>query len=225
MAVTSSAPPDANIQREVLTELTFDPEVEQREIEVMVGDQVATLTGWVDSLPRKCAAERAALRVRGVKAVVNDVEVRLAAGDQRTDADIAAAAARALAWDTRVPADAVRVTTSDGCVTLRGEVDWQYQSYEAQRVVRNLVGVKHVTNLIATRPSDTPLPDYVKDRIVSAFVRNAQLDAQKITAQTDGGRVTLIGSVQSWVEAAEAERITWSTPGVTEVHNRIVVLH
>jgi osmotically-inducible protein OsmY len=225
MAVTSTAPNDEDVQREVLTELKFDAEVGQGEIGVVVDHRVVTLTGWVDTLPKKWAAERAALRVRGVTAVANEIEVRLPVGDERTDADIAAAAVRALTWDTRIPEEAVRVSVSNGWVTLRGEVDWQYQRREAQRVIRNLTGVRGVTNLITVRPSGTPTPDYVKDRIVSALLRSAELDARKITVTTDNGRVTLTGTVRSWVEAAEAERVAWSAPGVIEVDNRIVVRH
>jgi osmotically-inducible protein OsmY len=225
MALASTAPPDEDIRREVLTELKFDAEVGQSEIGVIVDDQVATLTGWVDSLPKKWAAERAALRVRGVKAVANEIEVRLPIGDERTDADLAAAAVRALEWDTRIPTNAVQVSVSDGWVTLRGDVDWHYQRREAQRVIRNLTGVRGITNLITVRPNVTPAPDYVKDRIVSAFLRSAEVDARNITVTTDGGKVTLTGTVGSWVEAAEAERVAWSAPGVSDVDNHIVVRH
>jgi len=223
MAVASTGTPDENIRREVLIELECDAEVRQSEIGVVVDDRVVTLTGWVDSLPRRWAAERAALRVRDVKAVANEIEVRLPAGDTQTDAGIAASAVRALAGDTRVPADAVRLSVSDGWVTLRGEVDWQCQRLAAHRVIRNLTGVRGVTNLIAVRPASLPAPDDVKDRIVSAFLRSVVLDTRKITVTLDGGKVTLTGSVRSWVEAAEAEKAAWSTPGVTEVDNRIVV--
>lgn len=223
MASTSTVPTDEDVQREVLTELTFDAEVGHHEIGVVVDDRVVVLTGWVDSLPKKWAAERAALRVRGVAAVANEIEVRPPVGDQRTDADIAAVAAQALAWDTRIPEDAVRVSVLNGWVTLRGETDWQYQRREAQRVIRNLTGVRGVTNLVTVRPSGTLTPDYVKDRIVSAFLRNAVVDAQKITITTDGATVTLTGTVSSWVEATAAERAAWSAPGVTEIDNRIVV--
>jgi osmotically-inducible protein OsmY len=223
MAVTSTTPPDEEIRREVIFELKFDAEVGQSETGVVVDDRVVTLTGWVDSLPKKWAAERAALRVRGVRAVANEIEVRLPIGDERTDVDVAAAAVRALERDSRIPTNAVQVSISNGWVTLRGVVDWHYQRREAQRVIRNLAGVKEVTNLITVRSSGTPEPDYVKDRIVSALLRSAELDARMITVTTDGGKVTLTGTVSSWVEAAEAERVTWSAPGVTEVDNHTVV--
>ncbi|MFC3994222.1 BON domain-containing protein [Actinoplanes siamensis] len=223
MASTSTAPPDEDIRREVLTELKFDAEVGQSEIGVVVDDRVVTLSGWVDSLPRRWAVERAALRVRGVKAVANEIEVRVPAGDRQTDAGIAASAVQVLAWDGRIPTNAVQVSVSDGWVTLRGEVDWQYQRLAAYRVIRNLTGVRGITNLITVRPDNLPELDYVQDRIVSAFLRSAELDTRKITVTTDGGKVTLTGSVRSWAEAAAAERAVWSTPGVTEVDNHIVV--
>jgi RNA polymerase sigma-B factor len=223
MAVTPTASPDEDIRREVLTELRFDAEVGQSELGVGADNRMVTLTGWVDSLPRKWAAERAALRVRGVKAVANEIDVRLPAGDERTDADIAAFAVRALAWNTRIPKNAVQVSVSNGWVTLRGAVDLHYQRREAHQVIRNLTGIKGITNLTTVRSSDPPAPDYVKDRIVSAHLRSAVLDARQITVALAGGKVTLTGTVLSWVGAAEAERVAWSAPGVTEVDNRIVV--
>jgi osmotically-inducible protein OsmY len=119
----------------------------------------------------------------------------------------------------------VKVSVSAGWVTLHGDVDWQYQRREAQRVIQNLFGIRGITNLITVRPIEMPAPDYVKDRIVSAFLRNAELSASDITVTTTGGKVTLTGTVHSRVEATEADRVAWTAPGVTAVDNRLVVRH
>jgi len=126
---------------------------------------VVTLTGWVDSYLKKWDAEDAAHRVSGVRAVANEIEVKLAT--ERTDADIAAAAVRALEWDSSVPADKIKVTVSKGWVTLRGEVEWQYQKEDAERIVRRLSGVKGVSNLITIKPSGTPAE--LKEKIEDAW--------------------------------------------------------
>ena len=147
---------DEQIQKDVLAELKWDARVQPNEIGVAVKDGVVTLTGWVDSYMKKWAAEEAAHRVRGVKAVANDIEVRLLSSSERTDADIAAAAVRALEWDAFVSVDKLDVTVSKGWVTLKGDVEWQFQKEDAERVVRRLSGVKGVTNLIVVRPRVTP---------------------------------------------------------------------
>src|SRR5205814_1845309 len=153
MVTATATRTDEEIQRDVLAELKWDAQLQPNEIGVMVKDSVVTLTGWVDSYLKKWAAEDAAHRVPGVKAVANDIEVRLST--QRTDTDIAAAAVHALEWDAGLPADKIHVTVSKGWVTLRGEVEWQYQREESERVVRRLSGVTGVTNLITVRPRAT----------------------------------------------------------------------
>ena len=217
MATATMVRTDEEIQQDVLSELKWDARLQPNEIGVIVKDGVVTLTGWVDSYLKKWDAEEAAHRVAGVKAVANDIEVRLAT--DRTDADIASAAARALEWNAFVPTGKVHVTVSRGWVTLKGEVEWQYQKTEAENVVRRLAGVKGVSNLITVKPRVTPSD--LKKKIEDALVRNAELDAERITVEVQGGKVILRGTVRSWAEKQQAERTAWSAPGITEVENRI----
>jgi osmotically-inducible protein OsmY len=219
MATATLIHTDEEIQKDVLAELKWDAQVQPNEIGVSVKDGVVTLTGWVDSYLKKWAAEDAAHRVGGVKAVANDIEVKLFS--ERTDADIAEAAIRALQWDASVPADKIQVTISKGWVTLKGEVNWNFEKQDAERVVRRLTGVKGVSNLITVKPSTTP--SELKKRIEDALVRNAKVDANKITVEVQGSKAILKGAVRAWVEKEEAERVAWLAPGVTSVENRITV--
>ena len=219
MATATLIHTDEEIQKDVLAELKWDAQVQPNEIGVSVKDGVVTLTGWVDSYLKKLAAEDAAHRVGGVKAVANDIEVKLFS--ERTDADIAEAAVRALQWDASVPADKIQVTVSKGWVTLKGEVNWNFEKQDAERVVRRLTGVKGVSNLITVKPSTTP--SELKKRIEDALVRNAKVDANKITVEVQGSKAILKGAVRAWAEKEEAERVAWLAPGVTSVENRITV--
>ena len=214
---------DEQIQREVQAELEWDARIRSTEIGVAVKDGVVTLTGWVDSYAKKLAAERAAHRVRGVKAVANEIEVLLPSSAERTDADIALEASRELAWEALVPADQIEVTVSRGIVTLRGEVSWEYERRAAERAVRRLSGVRDVVNLIKVRPRVTPSPERLTRQIQDALVRNAETDAERIHVEVQDNKVILRGTVRSWAEKAEAERVAWSAPGVMEVDNHITV--
>ena len=213
---------DEAIQADVLEELQWDSRARPNEIGVAVKEGIVTLNGWVDSYLKKIAAEEAAHRVRGVKAVVNDIEVRLPGSAERTDADLTAAVLNALKWDAAIPADTLDVTVSQGWVTLKGEVDHGFQKRAALRVICRLSGTKGITNLMIVKPR--VLPTDLKQQIERAFLRNAQTDARNITVEMEGGKVILRGTVRSSAEKQAAEDTAcWSAPGVTEVDNRIVV--
>ncbi|MGA9510579.1 MAG: BON domain-containing protein [Candidatus Sulfotelmatobacter sp.] len=219
MSTATMVHTDEQIQENVMAELKWDAKLQPNEIGVTVKDGIVTLTGWVDSFLKKWSAEDVALKVSGVKAVANDLEVKLSS--ERTDADIAAAALRALEWDAFVPSDKVQVTVSKGWVTLKGEVEWQYQKQDAERVVRRLLGVKGVSNLITVEPRANP--SELKKKIENALVRNAEVDANRIAVDVQGSKAILKGTVRAWAEKEEAERVAWSAPGITSVENRIAV--
>jgi osmotically-inducible protein OsmY len=212
---------DQEIQTDVLTELRWDHSIQANEIGVSVKNGVVTLTGTVDTYLKKWRAEEAALRVSGVIAVANDITVRTTSIGERTDSDIAAAAVYALKWNASVPAEKIQVTVDKGWVTLKGEVEWQYQKEEAERAVRPLWGAKGVINLIVVKPHASPTD--LKKKIEDALVRSASVDANKITVEVEGSKAILKGNVRSWAEKQEAERTAWLAPGITSVDNQIKV--
>ena len=212
---------DEDIQADVLDELKWDTHVRPNEIGVAVKEGIVTLTGWVDSYLKKIHAEEAAHRVPGVKAVANDIEVRLPSFAERTDADLAAAVLSALKWDAAIPAGTLDVTVSQGWVTLKGEVEYAFQKRDAERAVQRLSGVKGDGNLIVVKPHLSPTD--LKQQIERALIRNAQTDARHITVEVQGSKVILHGTVRSYAEKQAAADAAWSAPGVSEVENRMVV--
>jgi osmotically-inducible protein OsmY len=212
---------DAELQQDVMNELQWEPTVETAEIMVAVKDGVVTLSGYVDSYVKKGTAECAAARVFGVRAVAEEIQVRLPGSLERSDEDIAGAVSNVIDWNVLVPRDRVEVQVQDGLVTLSGEVDWGYQKFAAEEAVRYLMGVVRVSNQMTVKP--TVKPQDVKDKIESAFQRNALLDSRRITVETRGSWVILSGSVRTWGERAEAQWAAWAAPGVSEVENNIII--
>ncbi len=212
---------DAKIRRNVELELQWEPSVDDKKIAVIVNDGVVTLTGEVPHYWGRWNAEDAAKRVKGVRAIANELEVSMPATGVRTDSDIAAAAANALRWHVSVSDSPITPVVNGGWVTLSGKVDFGYQRASAESAVRNLMGVKGITNEI-TVVSQTTVGD-VKQKIEEAFKRHATLDAKDIDVTVNESTVTLNGKVHSWQEHDDAAVAAWAAPGVANVDNRIAV--
>ena len=212
---------DTELQQDVMNELKWEPTLKSAEIGIAVKDGVVTLSGYVDSYVKKLVAERAAARVFGVRAVAEAIQVRLPGSLKRSDEDIAGMVANVLDWNVLVPYDRIKVHVQDGVLTLSGEVDWGYQKYAAEEAIHHLMGVVWLNNQITVKP--TIKPRDIKDKIVSAFQRNALLDSRRVIVETRGGWVILSGSVRNWAERAEAQWTAWAAPGVSEVDNNIII--
>ena len=212
---------DALIQNDVISELKWEPSIDAAKIGVSVRDGIVTLDGYVNSFVEKLTAVRVASRVMGVKAVAQELKIRLPQSYERNDADIAEAAVNALEWNMKVPDDRIKVEVQDGMVILTGEVDWEYQRAAAHDAVCCLIGIKGVTDEISIKSSVSPVN--VKSKIKSAFQRHSVLDAKNIIVESDGSKVILNGTVHSWIEKQEADSAAWSAPGVSNVENNLVV--
>jgi osmotically-inducible protein OsmY len=212
---------DEELKRDVEAELRWDHDIDPSDIGVAVKDGVVTLTGFVRSYMQKYDAERDAKRVAGVRAVANDLEVRLPVIHQKPDPDIAREVAQEIESELPYSYKLIKAVVSNGWVTLEGDVEWNYQKERAEAAARRVKGVKGITNFIMIKPKAEP--EDVKRKIEEAFRRNAELDANRITVETNGSEVILKGSVRSWAERQEAERVAWLAPGVRKVENRISI--
>jgi osmotically-inducible protein OsmY len=212
---------DVEIERDVKDELEWDPDLDATDIAVSVKNGVVTLAGFVKSFTDKYEAEAAAKRVAGVVAVANDLEVRLPSIDERPDPEIARDVVAAIKSQLPISWEKIKITVKNGWVTLEGNVEWQYQRQTAENAVRHVKGVRGVSNMIQLKPRAEP--SEIKRKIQDAFRRNAEVDANRIEVETRGSEVVLKGTVRSWIEREEAERVAWSAPGVTKVEDRIVV--
>lgn len=212
---------DIDLRSAVQKELDWEPSIDAGEIGVTANHGVVTLSGHIESYPQKHRAEEVAIHVRGVQAVVSDLEVRLPGASVRTDEEIARAAANAIAWNTLLPKGEIKVRVEKSRVTLEGTVDWQYQRASAADGVRYLTGVRDVNNHIVVNPRVRR--EVVKDEIEAALLRNAEVDAHGIRVETRGDHVILWGNVRSWAEREEAERAAWASPGVCHVDNNLTV--
>ncbi len=211
---------DKDLQQNVMDELSWEPSVNAAHIGVTASDGVVTLTGRVSSYAEKDAAESAAGRVYGVKAVADELTVTYPSDQQDDDASIAKRALQVLSWDTMVP-NTVKVRVENGWLTLSGETGWNYQRDAAEFDVQKLNGVVGVSNEITIKP--TVQASAVGEKIKAALTRNAQIEADNITVTADGGKVTLLGDVDTWNERDLAEVTAWSAPGVTQVNNQLTV--
>ena len=213
---------DSEIKSDILEELAWQPNVDETEIGVVVEDGTVMLTGVLDDYRKKVAAEDAVKNVRGVKALVGDIQVKYGANYQKTDLEISKAIVKAFEWNTAVPEDEISVEVRDGWINLSGEVDWAYQKDAAKRVAENIIGVKWINNAITIKQSIQPAD--VKEQINKAFLRSADIEANAITVEATEGLVKLFGTVHSIAEKKAAEDAAYLSPGVHIVINELEVI-
>jgi osmotically-inducible protein OsmY len=214
--------PDTELQRNISEELKWDPSTSAACIAVSVQSGIVTLGGHVTSYAEKCAVESAAKRVHGLKVLTSQIDVRLPASDQRTDADIGNSCVSALKSGSPVPSDKIRVTANKGLITLEGEVEWQFQKDACERAILYVAGVTGLSNLITVKPQVSPTE--LRDKIEAAIMRNDDLrTANRLAVEAEEGKVTLRGTVDSWAKKEAAARTAWAAPGVHTVEDLIAV--
>jgi osmotically-inducible protein OsmY len=214
---------DSIIKENVLDELSWQPNIDETQIGVIVENGVVTLSGVVDNYSKKIAAEKAVKNVKGVKAVADDIEVLYGIEYKKTDKEIAKAVVSAYEWNPSVPNNKLTIEVREGWVYLSGELEWNYQKDAAKKVVEDLIGVKGVVNNIKLKQAVKP--SEIKQKITKAFERMADLEAKNIKVEVDGHKVKLKGKVHSKAEKDEARRIAYFAPGVDEVSNELEVVY
>jgi len=212
---------DLSLRQHILDELEFDPRVNAAEIGVIVENGVATLTGHVANYAEREAAEQVVSRVKGVRGIAQEIEVRIFGAAATDDDDIAARAVKMLDWDVCVPKDTVQVRVFKGWITLTGKVEWQYQKDAAYASVKSLAGVVGVSNLIEIKPQLSAMD--IKKRIEDAFERDAEIESNHITVDVRGRKVILSGKVATWSQRRAAERAAWSAPGISTLEDRLTI--
>lgn len=214
---------DTKLKEHVESELRWQPNINEAAIGVGVQDAVVTLTGFVPSYLEKIAAERAVLRIRGVKALASELQVSMPGSRELKDEEIAHNALSVITWNAAIPKNMVKVKVGHGIVTLSGSVDWPFQKHDAEREVSHLAGVKGLVNMIEVKPVQTVASTEIKAGIDAALKRSAELEAKRIHVETQGSKVVLTGTLASWPERNAAERAAWAGPGVTSVENKILI--
>ncbi len=212
---------DQQLKKDVIAELEWDPAINAAHVGVAVKDGVVTLTGHLDTYAEKYAIERAVLRVRSVRGIAVELDVKLDPNHRRSDSEIAAAAESALKWHSLIPSDRITVQVEKGWVTLLGEVSWDYQRRETEKAVRTLTGVVGVSNAITLKTAAAPAD--VAKRIRDAMVRHAENESRQLEVSVEGDTVILRGTVDSWTERATASSAAWSAPGVAKVVNELKI--
>ena len=213
---------DIDLRQDILDELDYEPSIDAADIGVTVDEGTVTLTGHVATYAQKHTAETIVRRVKGVRAIAQEIEVRPIGAHQTADDEIAKHGVNVLRWHTAVPPEAVQIKVSNGYITLSGKVKWHYQKEAAALSLRHLKGVKGLTNLIEIEAAAAS-PGDVRQRIESALKRDAELEAKQIRVNVADHKVTLEGKVRTWAERQAAERAAWAAPGVTSVVDHISI--